>query len=82
MSVVIYFAGDMEEEVKLPWGMLAVPLLKHQEQAVSWMKTQEERSEGCGGLLADDQVSHLAKKWQARSAHQYNTIPSQSSTHF
>jgi len=44
------------DEIQLPWGQLSVPLLRHQRQAVSWMKSREEATQSCGGLLADDQV--------------------------
>lgn len=47
---------DDMDEVQLPWGQLSVPLLRHQRQAVSWMKSREEATQSCGGLLADDQV--------------------------
>ncbi|XP_058756114.1 helicase-like transcription factor CHR28 [Vicia villosa] len=43
-------------EVNLPDGLLAVPLLRHQRIALSWM-VQKETSSLCssGGILADDQ---------------------------
>eukprot|EP00227_Mantoniella_beaufortii_P013925 CAMPEP_0197586002 /NCGR_PEP_ID=MMETSP1326-20131121/8127_1 /TAXON_ID=1155430 /ORGANISM="Genus nov. species nov., Strain RCC2288" /LENGTH=421 /DNA_ID=CAMNT_0043150583 /DNA_START=209 /DNA_END=1470 /DNA_ORIENTATION=+ len=47
-------AGD--DHVDIPNGMLAVPLLRHQRRALSWMKRREASgSSPCGGLLADDQ---------------------------
>jgi SNF2 family DNA or RNA helicase len=46
---------DDMDECQLPWGQLSVPLLRHQRQAVSWMKSREDAASSCGGLLADDQ---------------------------
>lgn len=43
-------------EANPPDGLLAVPLLKHQRIALSWMVQKETNSEHCsGGILADDQ---------------------------
>ncbi|KVH89572.1 hypothetical protein Ccrd_008439 [Cynara cardunculus var. scolymus] len=44
-------------EKSLPDGGLAVPLLRHQRIALSWMTRKETKSTRCcGGILADDQV--------------------------
>lgn len=43
-------------EISLQDGGLAVPLLKHQRIALSWMTRKETKSTRCcGGILADDQ---------------------------
>ncbi|KAI3456289.1 hypothetical protein Pfo_012952 [Paulownia fortunei] len=43
-------------EATPPDGLLAVPLLKHQRIALSWMVNKETKSACCsGGILADDQ---------------------------
>ncbi|XP_058725735.1 helicase-like transcription factor CHR28 [Vicia villosa] len=43
-------------EVNLPDGLLAVPLLRHQRIALSWMVKKETSSlRSSGGILADDQ---------------------------
>lgn len=50
--------GDtsFDEELKIPETMLAMPLLRHQKRAVSWMRKREAvGSSPRGGLLADDQ---------------------------
>ncbi|KAI3680653.1 hypothetical protein L6452_35426 [Arctium lappa] len=42
--------------ISLPDGGLAVPLLRHQRIALSWMTRKETKSTRCcGGILADDQ---------------------------
>ena len=47
-------AGD--DHVDIPDGVLAVPLLRHQRRALSWMQRREAPgSSPSGGLLADDQ---------------------------
>ncbi|CAN6457648.1 unnamed protein product [Victoria cruziana] len=44
------------KEVSPPDGVLAVPLLRHQRIALSWMLQKETASLNCsGGILADDQ---------------------------
>ncbi|PWA89877.1 hypothetical protein CTI12_AA106850 [Artemisia annua] len=43
-------------EATLPDGALAVPLMKHQRIALSWMVQKETKNTHCiGGILADDQ---------------------------
>ncbi|CAH8351018.1 unnamed protein product [Eruca vesicaria subsp. sativa] len=43
-------------EASLPDGVLAVPLMKHQRIALSWMANKETTGLPCsGGILADDQ---------------------------
>ncbi|KAL3627745.1 hypothetical protein CASFOL_029108 [Castilleja foliolosa] len=43
-------------EATVPDGLLAVPLMKHQRIALSWMVNQETNCKFCcGGILADDQ---------------------------
>ncbi|KAF5765014.1 putative DNA helicase chromatin remodeling SNF2 family [Helianthus annuus] len=45
-----------KSELSLPDNGLAVPLLKHQRIALSWMSKRETKSTRCcGGILADDQ---------------------------
>uniref|UniRef100_A0A5B6ZPB1 Helicase-like transcription factor CHR28 n=2 Tax=Davidia involucrata TaxID=16924 RepID=A0A5B6ZPB1_DAVIN len=45
-----------KSEASLPDGVLAVPLLRHQRIALSWMVQKETSSIHCsGGILADDQ---------------------------
>ncbi|XP_062207070.1 helicase-like transcription factor CHR28 isoform X2 [Phragmites australis] len=45
-----------KSEANPPDGVLAVPLLRHQKIALSWMVQKETRSSHCsGGILADDQ---------------------------
>ncbi|KAJ8497602.1 hypothetical protein OPV22_008154 [Ensete ventricosum] len=45
-----------KSEASLPEGVLAVPLLRHQRIALSWMVHKETSSPHCsGGILADDQ---------------------------
>jgi hypothetical protein len=47
-------AGD--DNVDIPDGVLAMPLLRHQRRALSWMQRREAKgSAPRGGLLADDQ---------------------------
>ena len=47
---------DEEQFEKIPETMLAVPLLRHQRRAVSWMRRREAvGSSPRGGMLADDQ---------------------------
>ncbi|KAF5818760.1 hypothetical protein HanXRQr2_Chr02g0069761 [Helianthus annuus] len=46
-----------KSELSLPDNGLAVPLLKHQRIALSWMSKRETKSTHCcGGIFADDQV--------------------------
>ncbi|KAL6553246.1 hypothetical protein OROGR_007088 [Orobanche gracilis] len=45
-----------KSEATPPYGLLSVPLLKHQRIALSWMVNKEIKSACCsGGILADDQ---------------------------
>ncbi|KAF0917142.1 hypothetical protein E2562_016942 [Oryza meyeriana var. granulata] len=45
-----------KSEANPPDGFLAVPLLRHQKIALSWMVQKERNSSSCsGGILADDQ---------------------------
>ncbi|GKB57430.1 helicase-like transcription factor CHR28 [Tanacetum coccineum] len=59
----------------LPDDGLAVPLLKHQRIALSWMSNKETKSTRCcGGILADDQglgktISAIALILKERSPH-------------
>jgi len=47
---------DEEQFQKIPETMLAMPLLRHQRRAVSWMRRREAAgSSPRGGMLADDQ---------------------------
>lgn len=47
---------DEEQFEKIPETMLAMPLLRHQRRAVSWMRRREAAgSSPRGGMLADDQ---------------------------
>nr|CAB3478501.1 unnamed protein product [Digitaria exilis] len=56
-----YISVDMDisqpkSEANPPDGLLAVPLLRHQKIALSWMVQKETSSPHCsGGILADDQ---------------------------
>ncbi|XP_024015524.1 helicase-like transcription factor CHR27 [Eutrema salsugineum] len=58
---VIYQAAlqDMKQpktEKDLPFGVLSVPLMRHQKIALEWMRKKEKRKLHClGGILADDQ---------------------------
>ncbi|XP_023641311.1 helicase-like transcription factor CHR28 [Capsella rubella] len=58
---VIYQAAlqDLKQpktEKDLPFGVLSVPLMRHQKIALEWMRKKEKRSRHClGGILADDQ---------------------------
>lgn len=50
------FEEDEAQFEKIPETMLAMPLLKHQRRAVSWMRRREAAgSSPRGGMLADDQ---------------------------
>ncbi|KAF8093347.1 hypothetical protein N665_0384s0033 [Sinapis alba] len=45
-----------DAEANLPGGVLAVPLMRHQRIALSWMANKETTGFPCsGGILADDQ---------------------------
>ena len=47
---------DEEQFQKIPETMLAMPLLRHQRRAVSWMRRRRSRgARARGGMLADDQ---------------------------
>ncbi|KAL6845449.1 hypothetical protein ACP4OV_024944 [Aristida adscensionis] len=48
--------SQQKSEANPPDGVLAVPLLRHQKIALSWMVQKETTSTHCsGGILADDQ---------------------------
>ncbi|KAL7088914.1 hypothetical protein ACP275_13G157400 [Erythranthe tilingii] len=54
--VAVQDLSQPKSEATPPDGLLAVPLLKHQRIALSWMVNKETRSACCsGGILADDQ---------------------------
>ncbi|KAG8365487.1 hypothetical protein BUALT_Bualt18G0109900 [Buddleja alternifolia] len=54
--VALQDLSQPKSEATPPDGALAVPLLKHQRIALSWMVNKETKSACCsGGILADDQ---------------------------
>ncbi|KAG8385577.1 hypothetical protein BUALT_Bualt03G0059600 [Buddleja alternifolia] len=54
--VALQDLSQPNSEATPPDGSLAVPLMKHQRIALSWMVNKETRSACCsGGILADDQ---------------------------
>ncbi|XAR66424.1 DNA helicase [Bertholletia excelsa] len=54
--VVLQDLAQPKTEVSPPDGVLAVPLLRHQRIALSWMVQKEKAGYPCsGGILADDQ---------------------------
>ncbi|KAL8460394.1 hypothetical protein ACS0TY_032071 [Phlomoides rotata] len=54
--VAVQDLSQPKTEALPPDGVLAVPLLKHQRIALSWMVNKETKSVCCaGGILADDQ---------------------------
>ncbi|MED6156712.1 hypothetical protein PIB30_016868 [Stylosanthes scabra] len=56
LRVALQDLSQPKSEVSLPVGLLAVPLLRHQRIALSWMVQKETSSLYCsGGILADDQ---------------------------
>ncbi|WJX22233.1 hypothetical protein P8452_11557 [Trifolium repens] len=56
LRVALQDLSQPKSEVSLPEGLLAVPLLRHQRIALSWMVQKETSSLYCsGGILADDQ---------------------------
>ncbi|XP_052731551.1 helicase-like transcription factor CHR28 isoform X5 [Vigna angularis] len=56
LRVALQDLSQPRSEVSLPEGLLAVPLLRHQRIALSWMVQKEASSFNCsGGILADDQ---------------------------
>ncbi|CAJ1936386.1 unnamed protein product [Sphenostylis stenocarpa] len=56
LRVALQDLSQPKSEVSLPEGLLAVPLLRHQRIALSWMVQKEASSLHCsGGILADDQ---------------------------
>ncbi|KAL2244800.1 UNVERIFIED_CONTAM: Helicase-like transcription factor CHR28 [Sesamum indicum] len=58
VNSVIQDLSQPKSEATPPDGVLAVPLLKHQRIALSWMVNKETKSACCsGGILADDQVA-------------------------
>ncbi|KAL5986939.1 hypothetical protein ACLOJK_015274 [Asimina triloba] len=55
-QVALQNLSHTSSEASPPDGVLAVPLLKHQRIALSWMVQKETNSLHCsGGILADDQ---------------------------
>ncbi|XP_027933632.1 helicase-like transcription factor CHR28 isoform X3 [Vigna unguiculata] len=56
LRVALQDLSQPKSEVSPPDGLLAVPLLRHQRIALSWMVQKETSSlYCCGGILADDQ---------------------------
>ncbi|KAL5162799.1 Helicase-like transcription factor CHR28 [Glycine soja] len=56
LRVALQDLSQPKSEVSPPEGLLAVPLLRHQRIALSWMIQKETSSLNCsGGILADDQ---------------------------
>ncbi|XP_068469968.1 helicase-like transcription factor CHR28 isoform X2 [Phaseolus vulgaris] len=56
LRVALQDLSQPKSELNLPEGLLAVPLLRHQRIALSWMVQKEASSLYCsGGILADDQ---------------------------
>ncbi|KAL1327097.1 hypothetical protein HN51_037188 [Arachis hypogaea] len=56
LQVALQDLSQPKSEISLPVGLLAVPLLRHQRIALSWMVQKETSSLYCsGGILADDQ---------------------------
>ncbi|KAK7252182.1 hypothetical protein RIF29_35960 [Crotalaria pallida] len=56
LRVALQDLSQPKSEVSPPDGLLAVPLLRHQRIALSWMIQKETSSLHCsGGILADDQ---------------------------
>lgn len=55
-QVALQDLSQPKSEASLPDGVLAVPLLRHQRIALSWMIQKETAGLNClGGILADDQ---------------------------
>ncbi|XP_061355786.1 helicase-like transcription factor CHR28 [Gastrolobium bilobum] len=73
LRVALQDLSQPTAEVSPPDGLLAVPLLRHQRIALSWMVQKETSSSYCsGGILADDQglgktVSTIALILQERA---------------
>ncbi|KAL2343988.1 hypothetical protein Fmac_005273 [Flemingia macrophylla] len=57
LLVALQVLCQPKSEVSPPEGLLAVPLLRHQKIALSWMVQKETSPSSCclGGILADDQ---------------------------
>ncbi|KAJ7968497.1 Helicase-like transcription factor CHR28 [Quillaja saponaria] len=56
LRVALQDLSQPKSEVSPPDGLLAVPLLRHQRIALSWMVQKETAGSYCsGGILADDQ---------------------------
>ncbi|KAL2341934.1 hypothetical protein Fmac_009874 [Flemingia macrophylla] len=56
LRVALQDLSQPKTEVSPPDGLLAVPLLRHQRIALSWMVQKETSGSYCfGGILADDQ---------------------------
>ncbi|KAL2980382.1 hypothetical protein AAZX31_13G226400 [Glycine max] len=56
LRVALQDLSQPKSEISPPDGLLAVPLLRHQRIALSWMVQKETSSLYCsGGILADDQ---------------------------
>ncbi|XP_022715926.1 helicase-like transcription factor CHR28 isoform X3 [Durio zibethinus] len=55
-QVALQGLSQPKSEASTPDGVLAVPLLRHQRIALSWMTQKEKAGSHClGGILADDQ---------------------------
>nr|CAB3474456.1 unnamed protein product [Digitaria exilis] len=56
LQLALQDISQPKSEANPPDGLLAVPLLRHQKIALSWMVQKETSSPHCsGGILADDQ---------------------------
>ncbi|XP_020222323.1 helicase-like transcription factor CHR28 isoform X2 [Cajanus cajan] len=56
LRVALQDLSQPKSEISPPEGLLAIPLLRHQRIALSWMVQKETSSLYCsGGILADDQ---------------------------
>ncbi|XP_043714858.1 helicase-like transcription factor CHR28 isoform X2 [Telopea speciosissima] len=81
-QVALQDLAQPKSEASPPDGVLAVPLLRHQRIALSWMVQKETASLHCsGGILADDQglgktVSTIALILKERSpASKFSSVP-------
>ncbi|KAJ4976397.1 hypothetical protein NE237_001503 [Protea cynaroides] len=82
LQIALQDLARPKSEASPPDGVLAVPLLKHQRIALSWMAQKETTSlYCCGGILADDQglgktISTIALILKERSpASKMSSVP-------
>ncbi|KAJ6292496.1 hypothetical protein OIU78_024635 [Salix suchowensis] len=80
LQVALQDLAQPKSEAVPPDGVLAVPLLRHQRIALSWMVQKETCSSHCsGGILADDQglgktVSTIALILKERAPHRADAV--------